>query len=392
MYGETLLERLIQQIYEAAVGDTGWTSFLHSLGSALHSGFPSIFFVDPTNRKGSIAISIGMDEKHRLAYEEYYHERNVWLQGAYERDLLRSGIIRSSHSMCSRKHFLRSEWCADFCRPLNWTQGLGATILQEGSTTANVGVFTDNRRPPFGGVEIVLLKSLMPHLQRGLQVHQRLVLSQSRGQALEAVLHGLSTPVFLVTAVGQVFFMNAPAERLIRTSDGLLMESGELRAFLSSETHTLRVLITGAAEATGKQCATALKSKKPGGTLRISRPYGRDPLEVLVSPLPSRHDDWILRQPPLAAIFVTDQSRLHAGDSIVARLHGLTLMETRVAGAVSRGLAGKEICRELEISYNTLKTHLKHIYAKTHARHQTDLVRVLASPPQIREPSEGGKS
>ncbi len=54
-------------------------------------------------------------------------------------------------------------------------------------------------------------------------------------------------------------------------------------------------------------------------------------------------------------------------------------MEAKVGVGVSRGLSGKEICRELNISYNTLKTHLKHIYAKTHTRHQTDLVRILAA-------------
>jgi len=62
----------------------------------------------------------------------------------------------------------------------------------------------------------------------------------------------------------------------------------------------------------------------------------------------------------------------------LARQHGLTTTEAKVALTIARGLPGKQVCRELHISYNTLKTHLRHIYAKTRVKRQSDLVRLLA--------------
>lgn len=370
MYGEALLESLIQGIYQAAVNAAGWITFLTSFAGALDSTHPSIYLADTSSREGSIEISVGLDETQRRSYGNYYVHQNVWIQGA--RPLLRPGSIRSSDQVCSRREFLRSEWYADFCRPLGWTRGIGATIVQDGTITANIGAFSGKNRGEYTDEDFALVRELLPHLQRGLKMCRRLAESRAHGQALEVVLHGLSTPALLVAKDATVLFMNTAAEQLIRTSDGLSVTAGQLCALLPDESALLGALIAGAGQTSAGQ------ARKPGGSLRISRPYGRGRLELLVSPLPSQ-DDWLLRQPAVAAIFITDLTGMvPADDAALIRQHGLTVCEAKVAVALSRGLAGKEICRELDISYNTLKTHLRHIYVKTQAKHQRDLVRLMA--------------
>lgn len=385
MYSEALLESLIQGIYKAAVNATGWLAFLSSFAGALDSSYPSFYSADTAGREGSIEVSVGMDEAYRRSYDDYYVHRNVWIHGA--KPLLRPGSVRSSDQVCSRREFLQSEWYADFCRPLGWERGLGATILQDGTKTANIGVFGNHGRPEYTDEEFALVAELMPHLQRGFTMYRRLSESRAHGQALEALLNGLSTPSLLVAADGAVLFMNIAAERLLRTSDGLLISGGQLRALLPNETASLHALIGGAAQ------TSAGNTRRSGGNLRISRPYGRGALELLVSPLPTREDDWLLRERAVAGIFVTDRSGIAvAEDSALIRQHGLTASEAKVAVAISRGLAGKEICRELDISYNTLKTHLKHIYAKTQAKHQSDLVRLLAGGLRLAAPAGQGRN
>lgn len=383
MYSETLLESLIERIYEAAVSAAGWTSFLVSFAAALGSSDPTLYLVDSSGRGGSLAFSVGLDQKTSRAYADYYHERNVWIRGA--RPLLKPGAVRSSNMMCSRHEFLRSEWYAGFCKPLGWTQGLGATLLQEGTVTSNLGVFAGKQRAPYDERDFALVRALLPHLQRGLRMHMRLSMSRARSQAFEAVLNALPAPVILVTAEGKILFANAAAELHLRASDGLVAEAGELRALRSDETKSLRRLIGGAAQ------TSAREGRGSGGVVRISRPLGRHPLEVLVSPLPNQRDDWLMSQPPAAAVFVTDRERVTVTeDSTLVRLHGLTRTEAKVAVALSRGLTGKEICRELDISYNTLKTHFKHIYAKTRTARQGDLMRFLAAGPKFSGPDETG--
>ena len=379
MYTESMLESLIQKIYEAAAGAIGWVSFLVCLSNAMDGMCPALFLVDPSNLEGSIAACVDISDKEQQAYKAYYAERNVWIQNARAAALLDPGVVRASQMLCSRQEFLRSEYYSDFCRPLGIAQSIGVTILQEKNLTSNIGLFRNRHQAPYGEEDFALLRALFPHLQRGLKMHLQLSTSHAREQAFEAVLNGLPTPVLLVTKDGKVIFLNAAAERLVRAADGLTVECGELRALLPNDTKSLRTLVAGTV-----RTSTSQPPKNSGGTLRISRPYGREPLEIFISPLPTSRDEWILHQPPVAAIFVTDRSRMViAEESVLIKLHGLTAMEAKVATAVSRGLSGKEGCRELESTYNTLKYHLKHIYAKTHTKHQSDLVRFLAGGPRI---------
>lgn len=186
--------------------------------------------------------------------------------------------------------------------------------------------------------------------------------------------------MLLVTSGGKILFLEFTAERLIRNSDGLTVENGVLGAMIPGETRPLRTLVAGAAK------ASSTRADRMGHSLWISRPSGHTPLELLISPLLCLEENWIRNKQQLVAVFVADRGRGAAEPNAdLKTLHGLTAKETTVALAISRGLVGKEICRELKISYNTLKTHLKHIHTKTHTKRQVELFRLLTARPRMTE-------
>lgn len=58
----------------------------------------------------------------------------------------------------------------------------------------------------------------------------------------------------------------------------------------------------------------------------------------------------------------------------LAQRWGLTPRERDVLSSLEQGLTVQEVARELGMSYATARTHLKHIYAKTGARGQRELL------------------
>jgi DNA-binding NarL/FixJ family response regulator len=52
----------------------------------------------------------------------------------------------------------------------------------------------------------------------------------------------------------------------------------------------------------------------------------------------------------------------------------LTERESEVLGFLTKGYSGKEIASRMSVSLNTVKTHLKHIYAKLHVRSRTEIL------------------
>lgn len=371
-YTTDQLGSLIEHVYDAAVETTRWPAFLSRLSSVLGGQMPSLFLHDPRTASGSLTINVGWDAKMARSYSEYYSERNIWLRS--RPDLLRPGVVRTSHMMCLRKAFLASEWYADYCRPMGFSQGIGATVLEDAGVTSNIVVMADERRDDYGPEDIALVRALLPHLQRALRTHSVLAQGEARRCELQETLEQLATGVVLVSHDARVIFMNEAARHLVASRDAVAVDRIGIRAIDSGETATLRALIAQAAQTSQRRGLHA------GGTLRVSRRHGRKPLELTVSPISVGNFGLSPKKAPraVAVIYISDPEQIVAtAGQAFARLHGLTRAEERVVITILRSGGNiRSVADELAISHNTLKTQLKSVYAKTGARGQADLIRL----------------
>ena len=71
--------------------------------------------------------------------------------------------------------------------------------------------------------------------------------------------------------------------------------------------------------------------------------------------------------------------------------YGLTPAEARVALAASSGLTIPEVARQLNLSPNTIKTHLRKVFAKTGTNRQMELARLVASIGLLKATGSDGK-
>ena len=79
------------------------------------------------------------------------------------------------------------------------------------------------------------------------------------------------------------------------------------------------------------------------------------------------------------------QSELRAAGARRRAAHDdtLTAQELRVAAAVARGAANREIAAELFLTLKTVEFHLRQIYRKLGVRSRSQLVATLASNPTL---------
>jgi DNA-binding CsgD family transcriptional regulator len=84
----------------------------------------------------------------------------------------------------------------------------------------------------------------------------------------------------------------------------------------------------------------------------------------------------------VALVFVSTPEQLgKIQETTLRTFYGLTAAEQRLALLILEGFRLEEAAQSLHISLNTVRTHMKRIYAKTKTGCQTDLVRMLLTGP-----------
>ena len=82
-------------------------------------------------------------------------------------------------------------------------------------------------------------------------------------------------------------------------------------------------------------------------------------------------------QPVIMSWWFDKASALTVSHTLFERLYGLTPAESRITALCLQGLTQSDIADELHLSLNTVKTHLKSIYAKTGCKQLAQLIRQL---------------
>jgi DNA-binding CsgD family transcriptional regulator len=112
--------------------------------------------------------------------------------------------------------------------------------------------------------------------------------------------------------------------------------------------------------------------------MSISRSGMRRSLQVLVTPLRAG-STYLCKRTPVVAIFISDpECRPISKPQILARLHGLTPAEARLAQILAGGDSLKEASEKLGFAESTVRSQLKSIFSKTNTNRQSELVRILS--------------
>ncbi len=354
--------RLVSGIYAAAVTPRHWLQAIHDIHRVLDATGGAMVVADGSARSN---LSTSLSSDARKSYDEYYRHIDYVLAAVETGPV---GLIRSGSELVRLNS--GSEFDTDWMQPNQVDDGLFVR-LTNGATPTCFVVAAPRRSEPFDTPERVkLMSALVVHLQQALQVQAQLSAATAHDvtiwDAIDLIRHG----AIIVGSEGQVINLNYRAELIVRSNDGVSIVSGRIEI---ANTHAERELQRAIhAALLGRQSGI-----RSGHTFLCARRSGKRPFVIHVMPF-HRTGAYEYSRHPAALIVVKDPEReTEPVTMLLRRFYGLTVGEAEVAVRLTAGPGLREIADELSVSYQTVRTHLQHVFDKTDTHRQAELVRLL---------------
>jgi DNA-binding CsgD family transcriptional regulator/PAS domain-containing protein len=265
--------------------------------------------------------------------------------------------------------FRRSRFYVEWAEPQGWIDVAVAVLDKSAGGWGLLGV---SRNAANGMVDDEMRRRIalvVPHIRRALRIGRAFERRQADAATFADVLDRLSAGLLLLDAQGRIVHTNAAADDMLR--DGRLLRAIGRR------------LAGGDPQAERALRETAILPRAAG--------LGRE--GVLVPLRTCDGERYIARAMPLAsaalrgagetpeattAVFVRRATMDAPSPDVIAESYKLTPTELRVLFALVDGGGVPDVAAALGIAETTVKTHLARLFAKTGARRQAELVKLVA--------------
>jgi DNA-binding CsgD family transcriptional regulator len=365
---------LIGSIYDGALCPGAWPEMLNRLADALSAKCGVVATLNSSTN--TIAMSAPRADPEQLrTLTEHWATRNFIRKGWTN---LPVGMVVFPETVMPRDRPMRTALYNDCCKPMGLESTIASNVLVEGPVSTVVAAYRPFSEGDFDATETQLFAALIPHLQRAVQLQLRLEGLDGLPPGSAEILNRLTVGVMLVDAEARVIFANRAAEGILRAGHGLFLVRDGLRTETPDETRRLRRIIADCAEPKHELGGV-------GGRLRLWREDGL-PLTVVAAPHRARLT-WLDIVRPRTLLFITDPEAIPGVRRRWLREDfGLTPAEAAVAAEISEADGLRAAACRLGVSLETARTHLAHVFDKTGARRQSELVRlILHSEPPLRE-------
>lgn len=247
------------------------------------------------------------------------------------------------------------------------TPGKNSRISIRFVRTRKQGNFTD--------AEKAFLHLLIPHLQQSVSLGVQLRQLDSERQIYADSISKRSIGMVTLDKNGNILKLNTAARHYLGENDGLSQVQQKIKIENVSRNDTLQrylydTLNTFTLQGSGN---TRVLSQ----AISVPRPSGKVDYQIVVKPLPVNDED-ASKLTPYLTIFIQDPDKnLEISVRTLMNLYQLTLSEATIAILLAEGHTTDDVAEELHIKKNTVRAHLRAMFAKTGVTQQSMLVSLV---------------
>jgi DNA-binding CsgD family transcriptional regulator/PAS domain-containing protein len=362
-----VLSSIIGDVYDCTLNPSGWTGVLTRITSAVDAAYTTISLASTSDLQGRMAAHSPWDtEKLRILNDEYGVHGIPGLSSVLFGDVDTPWATLSS---MPEDEFQQSPFYKNWVKPQELRDGCITKFAHTGDRIGLIGAVTRANRDIISAEEQHFLALLSPHIRRAALIGDLLDQSRVMTNLYRTALDGLETAVVLSDASATVLYANAQAQKMFSAQTPIISNGGKLKA---ANDRATAALVDALLRTVGDEGSLGRR----GIGIPVSAP-GEPPAVAYVLPLTQGSERAVYR-PATAAVFISTAAKAApTPETTLITLFDLTPAEARVMARIGGGMTSLETAKTLDISENTLKTHLGRVFVKTSSDRQADLMKIM---------------
>ncbi len=356
---------LIGAVYEGPLETVPWSGMLVMLRDIMRANWATLILRPASADQLALLIRAGI--RGPEVYTAAYTHNDIFSMDPFvglpaDRVVTIDEMIDTS--------WMSGKFYETFLQPNDIRYIMGADIVTENGAHCRLRITRPGNEENFSAQSKALCQALLPHLRRAMTLHSRIGRIETELQLYSNTMDRMLVGTVLLDEKGAIIRSNSVAGSMLAEKDGMRVSQNRVHAELPTEDRDLQRLIRIGLGAHGVVPSVPQ-------AMSVTRCSGRASLGVVVRPIPV--GEWPEdRHRPTAVVFIRDPERKsQLSLEMVRYLFGLTGAEATLAVLLANGFTLDEAAVELKIRKNTIRAHLRSIFAKTGVRRQTTLIHLL---------------
>jgi DNA-binding CsgD family transcriptional regulator len=362
------VDQIVENLYAGTLDATAWSQAMVGMADFLGCSSGILFAANPTTQFILRDETSRGDVAQIREYRQHWVATDIRIAAGMTYPV---GVPQYERQLVAKNVWEKSALLNEFLLPSDVPFMLATWLHKSRHKVVALSFQGSRHRGPFDENDGVKLRRLIPHVQRALEIRDRLEASQLRASTLYSVVENARIGIIILDEKGRILEATGLADQLLKADCGMRRASD----------HTLWVR-----EPAGSQLRqwvmTGLPPKDHSQVcLSVPRAGGLQSISLVVTPMPAVRVAWTGADPRWLVFVFDPEQRVQPSANLISSELGISAREGEIAVLLSLGQTLSNVATRLGISLHTVRVHLKHIFEKTGAHSQSDLVRrVLLSP------------
>ena len=365
--------RIVDSLNAAMLDDARWPQTSALIDEACGAKGSILTFGDPGSHR----------DKHRISFSRSYY-RGVD-RGEWQREYFRHYYAEDEHlpqlaslpdsqivsvvDMFTAEELKTSRMYNEALARFEGQNGLNVRLDGPQGTHISWGIADPVDAAGWSSAHLGMIGEILPHLRQYVRVRAALADAKALGKSIADLLDNARACVIQLGWNGQIVEASDRATELLRGNAGLSDRGGALRAATPEDDATLQDLLARAIQPIGHLGAS--------GSMMVRRSLPLPRLALHVKPVVPRERDQRSRHVAALVLIVDPVNPPRITPELVRAALGLSRAETEIAVLLAQGRTTREIAATTGRGYSTVRTHLKHIFAKLGVSRQIEVAQLV---------------